>query len=445
MSFLKTPDTARPAPLNLNDLRDQLINRASYGEITNVEAESEAAAHGLGPFERTPDIDRFDPMKLPNWTIPMAVAWIVYRDPQAVRDAWPAYCAECWYWLWQRWRNGPGGEMHEGWILKNRDYPTLDHVQLMYLMGDDDGRVRHLPIRDARESLWSALGEGMIAATAIPRSGGDRVAIPAVDWSTLRTKSSDHRDELARDGSLAFVDALLPSKGVRFLWSEPLSSGELPSLVIPEGDGYMPLYCAAQWVATEGGARNFDPSDTAVWREAFNQLLSAIASERIRTVGLHQGKRERVPPETFAGIDVDYPFDEPPLSRTLGPSLYLRSYPYLDDQHWRNGFDDSIVSRHGDHWIQLVVEKGDVRQRWPFGTSAPQQSGAVGRPSSMHLIMAEFERRIARGATAAPFRAESEALATWLSTHHPDSPRAGAKAIANNIRARYREVSNRTK
>ena len=29
---------------------------------------------------------------------------------------------------------------------------------------------------------------------------------------------------------------------------------ELPALVEPEGPGYMPLYFAAQWIATRGGA-----------------------------------------------------------------------------------------------------------------------------------------------------------------------------------------------
>jgi hypothetical protein len=35
----------------------------------------------------------------------------------------------------------------------------------------------------------------------------------------------------------------------------------LPSLVKPEGSGYMPLYFAAQWIATRGGTLEIDPRE----------------------------------------------------------------------------------------------------------------------------------------------------------------------------------------
>ena len=39
--------------------------------------------------------------------------------------------------------------------------------------------------------------------------------------------------------------------------------------------------------------------------------------------------------------------------------LFLRSYPYLDDEHWRGGFDDALVNRRGTRWSRLMVAKSE--------------------------------------------------------------------------------------
>lgn len=435
-------------PINL---RDELIEKASRGVITNAEAEAEAERLGLGAFERAPDAANFDPAKLGTWTIPMAVSWIAYRSMDAVREAWPAYCEECWYWLWQRWRNGPDGEIFEGWILKQRAFPTLDHVNMRVLIGDDEDRPRFMPFKDARQALWDALSEAMLIATAIPRQGGERVPIAAAEWLTLRVKESHRRDELGHDGVLAYSDTRVPSKGVRFLWGPPKPARSLPELMRPDGDGFMPIFCAAQWIATEGGAKTFDPETVEIWRAAFDQLLAAIASERVRAVGLHKGARERVPPATFAGCEVDYPYSDAPLSLIMGGSMYLRSYPYIDDPHWRDGFDDALVNRDGDHWTQLQVEKGDVRQRWPFsggvqqrrpfdGPATQPRSGAPGRPSSMFLVLEELGRIGSEGHLETTATAQAVALAEWLSREHRDMPPLTPKTIRNKIASEFRAL-----
>src|SRR5690606_16231477 len=96
--------------------RDSLLDRAKYGEITGDEADAEAKRLGLDPFARVPAPDDFDPMAEANWTLSMAVSWIAHRTAEAVREAWPAYRERCRHWFWRRWRNGPEGEVHEGWF-----------------------------------------------------------------------------------------------------------------------------------------------------------------------------------------------------------------------------------------------------------------------------------------------------------------------------------------
>lgn len=427
-----------------HEARDLLLHRASYGEITPDEAEAEAKRQGLEPFARQPDPADFDPTNELQWTLPMAVAWIADRRIDAVRNAWPAYCAECWYWFWSRWRNGPDGAIHEGWSLRQRSFPTLPHVELMTLVGRgqaDDPPPLLASMKDAREALWAALGEGMLTASGVPRRGGGRVAIPAQEWLALKPLDREHRDEVGRDGvGLDYADPLVPSKAVRHLWGPRRETMELPPLMPPDGDGYMPLGCAAQWIATEGGRLGFDPQDQSVWRAAFDQLLGAIASEKVRVVGLRSGLREPLAGFRFAGCVVDYPFSAPSIELILGETIYLRCYPYIDDEHWRKGFDDALISRHKDHWTQLMVEKGDVRHRWPFARIEPPKSGAPGRPSSMYLVLAELERRAEIGNLEATRSGQAQVLADWFAGQSLDQPPLKPKTIFNKIGSRFRAL-----
>ena len=211
----------------------------------------------------------------------------------------------------------------------------------------------------------------------------------------------------------------------------------------PEGPGYVPLYCAAQWIATHGGSISFDPSDASVWKPAYEQLLARIASEEIKVVGIRNGERQPVAAHHFAGIRVSYPFVEEPFELLLSDELYLSSFAYLDEEHWRKGHDDSLQNRHGCQWGRLMVLKSDVAKFWPFDEAAgvvyPQRSGAPGRPTSMHLVETEFDARCARSEVASSLAEEARYLADWLRSAHPNAPPLTDKTIKNNLRAAYRQ------
>lgn len=154
---------------------------------------------------------------------------------------------------------------------------------------------------------------------------------------------------------------------------------------------------------------------------------------------MKNGGLERVPGISFAGIVVDYPFAEATHDMITSEVIYLRCYPYTNEEQWRKTFHDSLVTRHRNHWSHLQVEKGDVRQLWSFGANAaPVATGAPGRPSSMHLILDEFERRADRKELAPQLRAEATALVDWLRTTHPQAKRPTVKTVENRIRAEYR-------
>jgi hypothetical protein len=420
--------------------REDLFDELKFDRATPDEAEAEAARRGWAPLAPEPDIAKFDPMAEQQWTFPMAMAWIAMRSVEAVRQVWNEYRKECPVWRRQSWRDGPGGEVHKGWLLYYREPATSLGLEVLAIVSglEEQGTPPLMTVAEARNALWSVLRDGLLTASGVARSSGIRTRIEASEWQILEPHYSDHRDEVGRSGPNAdYTEPLVSSKGVRHFWGPRREVFLLPPLFPPEGDGYMPLGCAAQWIATEGGAIQFDPTDASVWGPAFDKLLGAIASEKVRVVGLRGGAREKVDGYHFAGCLVDYPFSEPSFDLITSDTLYLRCYPYIDIEHWRNGFDDALISRHQDQWKQLMVEKGDVRDRWPF--TLFRGTGAPGRPSkSIHLLLDEFERRVGKDECAPSLREEATALLSWIKTTHPSKDRPVLKTVENNIRQAYK-------
>ncbi|MEC5383070.1 hypothetical protein VSX64_19765 [Aurantimonas sp. C2-6-R+9] len=438
----------------------ELFERAKLGEITGEEADAEAIRLGLGSLSRQPGADDYRPEAQTHWTLPMAVAWIAYLDLNEVREWSALYRAECFDWLWQRCRRGLDGPIYEGWHLEQRSKPTLALLGISAAIDRAEGEeALNMSIREAQEALWIALREGFFTASGIDTETNRRVEIPGLEWHELvAVEGRGEADEVRRGMmSTGYRDVLVPSVAVRGFWRRPVERVErLPPTVHPDGDGFMPLVCAAQWIATEGGGVQFDPADESRWAHAYDLLLSAIASEGVRVVGTRAGVREPVPGYHFAGCRVDYPFSDAPLDMIMSEDLYLRSYPYIDDEHWRSGFYDALMNRSHEFWVRLMVEKGDVRARWPVpalaevvqaaaaeeaklatSTSEPiYQTGLPGRPTSKHLWMAEAKRRIANGEVGDTRTKFCEDLSEWLKATHPHAAQITSKTLLNESELR---------
>jgi hypothetical protein len=205
----------------------------------------------------------------------------------------------------------------------------------------------------------------------------------------------------------------------------------------------MPLYLAAQWIATCGGTIEISPQDPSVWQVAFEQL---IASDQVTITGVRDGTREKLDGHIFAAIPVDYPFADASFEMILSEELYLSSCVYIDEDHWRKGWNDSLQTRQGCKWSKLMALKSDVARWWTFTSATPRgesaspgRTGAPGRPTSMHLIEAEHAARWDRGEAASSVAAESRALQAWFKLAHPHSPPPTSDTIENKIRAEHRK------
>jgi DNA modification methylase len=105
---------------NLSELRDEIISKARNGKITPEQAEEEAKAAGLPPFERQPTIGEFDPMTESRWPIVMVVAWIAWRDIQLVARQQPEYRSQSTWWCQREWLEPADGAEQiterRGWL-----------------------------------------------------------------------------------------------------------------------------------------------------------------------------------------------------------------------------------------------------------------------------------------------------------------------------------------
>lgn len=434
--------------------RDELIEQVRSGAMSPEEAEKEAARLGLRAIAYRPDPTDHDPMQERFWTLPMAVAWIAYRTVDAVRENWDAYRLECVHWRFSEQLRAPGRSGFDLFNFSPANLRRLKMAEKLEVAREADPDYS-MPISDAINALWQALRGSCFEASGIEMASGKREIIDALLLQDLIFGEDEHRDVLRERapigiGPVRYRDITVPMGGVRGLWGvrpPPTPQMRLPDLVRPDGPGFMPLYCAAQWIATEGGTIDFDPTDLDRWIAAYGELLARISSDEMKVIGFRDGMREPVPGYHFAGVKVSYPFADTPLELILSDEMYLQSYAYTGEKEWLEGLDDCLLKHRGPKWARLVVLRVEVAKLWPFARAGGElpdsnpltyRSGGPGRPSSMHLVEAEFRRRCDFGTVEVSMAKEAVYLAAWLQSAHPNAPPLTPKTITNRLLPTFR-------
>jgi hypothetical protein len=169
--------------------------RALCGELSPDDAEAEAKRLGLGRLSRKPKESDFDPMSEPWWTLPMAIAWIVWRRPRLVLGFWDKYRFECWKWSSPINIESNG---QTGYRLVQRGPATLR--MLARLERDLDARPEEQLAKSrmscgaAKAKFWRTLQEGTLQATGINFDTGRRVLIPSFEWHDLENVEEQGRN-----------------------------------------------------------------------------------------------------------------------------------------------------------------------------------------------------------------------------------------------------------
>jgi hypothetical protein len=196
------------APIDRHDI----VMRVRRGEMSAEAAEDWAKANDQSPFFPAPDNPRFDPMKEPYWTLAMALAWIIWRTPDSVRENWNAY----------RQRNA---------FLKPVDMHDVWREDANVSGSETPGATL------AQKELWTELQNGRIEASGVPRfvrgeigvrGESGRMPIPGHEWIDLSPINfhSGEADSIATATDVeARYDAVrVPRDDVESIWPTQQSS-----------------------------------------------------------------------------------------------------------------------------------------------------------------------------------------------------------------------------
>jgi hypothetical protein len=193
-----------PAPVAMRDL---LIGLVMDGVIGSWDAEQYGKKWRLRPMEEKPDPKTFDPRRQVAWTLPMALAWIVWRRYDDVRDAMDDHRANSWVWFGFTRRlpiNG-GAEWFE---VTGEKLKTLEPLSMMDMSLLEAIELQATPerlilsVKSACEDLWRRLAEGALTATGIDPSG-KVVQIPPHEWPYIELRESAERGIAWRSGEVA--------------------------------------------------------------------------------------------------------------------------------------------------------------------------------------------------------------------------------------------------
>jgi hypothetical protein len=474
----RPPPPPPPGPCT-PDPRDEILDRVFRGELTPDEAESEAARRGLRPLAQTPGPAEFNPLSEPWWTLGMTAAWIIWRTPTAVRRVWSDYRRKVIEWhgpfYYRRHEGGygyeqpvdlgddgkpseksvPVGEIVRRYGLVKQSPLSLSDVLARAASGFPEDGKAIVEGPAAKNELWRQLQLGELVAEGISTDTSERRTIRDAEWVDL--------DYLDQPGWLSDAIGVSLEKRERYrsvrvrredvtrIWIDPRlrdiikpPKPELPPTQSPTDGGYMPLYCAAQWIASKGGVEVFNPLDLPRWKTAYGELLARLASEDVRVVGNANGVPELVPGFNFAACPIDYPFQDIDVDLYFSGQLYLRSYPYFGNEDWIKGKDDSLRIRRKPRWTGLMVEKDAVARYWPFtlmeGDNLAEitKTGAAGRPSVMHILHNELAERCKAAKIETSLAAQVRVLREWFKVQYPRLPCPAQKTTENGLRAQYR-------
>lgn len=178
--------------------RSAIIGRVERGEITPDEAERAAIRRGCGPLKVEPDPAAFDPMAEARWTLPMALAWIRWREPSQVTEWDNRYRLQRsgWVPLTLMIRNGDGGgDVISSYTLAQEEAAASCELIRETLMRDappTPPSARKRPTAAAEKELWSSLTDGHIEALGSSASDGqiNPKPIPAHEWSRLAVRTA---------------------------------------------------------------------------------------------------------------------------------------------------------------------------------------------------------------------------------------------------------------
>ena len=184
--------------------RDEVIERVKRGQMTPDQAEAWSAKKGTEPFAEERTLQHYNPIKDPDWSLPMVVAWIIWQTPADVMKVVPSRGKQCK--IWHPETVGPSK-------LPPPKLPSLEEQnstrqtlpQTLYVLevpedlpvtallinaaervtDEEKSRWQVAPV-EVNEMLHAKLKEGQLKATGV-KDKTNRVIILPEEWQDLST------------------------------------------------------------------------------------------------------------------------------------------------------------------------------------------------------------------------------------------------------------------
>jgi hypothetical protein len=381
---------SRSASTRLPRSPDDVISLARHGKIKPAEAEAEAKARGWTSFEQRPADSEYDPMQEARWSMPMALAWIAWRDLHSVREQHAQFRSMCTHWIFREWsapaKSGVAFEKHNGWFLESWSRATGIRLRLLERILESRGEIpptRQMSIADSERTLWEALYQGHLTGLG-SNDNGPPLAITQREWSALKLFEERDFDVLkydALDAAPAFTNVtferveLLASwppvsarpveKGVRY----PITANMIGPISRIGDAGYVPMCVALHWIMTKGGLRDVFIDNEELWHAACRDMLALIHENEVELVGISRVGQlsESIPGQLLAAIKILRPLDAKLNDILLGAPSHIACCAFENEKDWFEGLNDRlyVAGKPGPVWSHLAIRKSQILQHWP--------------------------------------------------------------------------------
>jgi hypothetical protein len=203
------------------DPRRAILQRYRRGEINRHQADAEARAHGFDSMECHPDRSEYDPLKKGLWTLPMTVAWIIYRSSDPVRELMEEYRAPCLV-----WRGTGQFALRDGKMEEVLGLLAPIRLSVYEVMKASEQRVASALAKTGRlacDELWEGLRSRTPGAEGVKSGERTHAPIPDSSWETLtwiRPETSIPDDAVAYPGdtTAAYREVRVRSNEVIARW-----------------------------------------------------------------------------------------------------------------------------------------------------------------------------------------------------------------------------------
>ncbi len=174
-TYLQHISRSPNAELAKAHLRKVIIDMVGLDFLSVEQAEEFRSKNELPAMRYYPPIEEFDPHELSHWSLPMCVAWLLWRTDEKVRLYWDDYRLRCRDWV-------PNPKTKSNAVLRKLP-PTKNFITLIGHYFDKNNNPI-MPANKALKKIHNELSKGNIFAEALDTSG-EPVTIPTEEWIFL--------------------------------------------------------------------------------------------------------------------------------------------------------------------------------------------------------------------------------------------------------------------